>query len=418
MRLRGNFRGSALIIAVMLSLIVIFLMTVGSRLIVTSSTETKTQQKVLAEADNIARAGLVDAIAWFKRQSMQPVRSGYPPTLYAYADAAFYPRYSTDTTKSSTIDESVGLVKEFQISDDGLKWARYEVRRQTVDPAAGAYDSHAVHDITSQRIDAKNDGEGLAWYIESIGYVYKKVSAGAAFNVSPNSVLSKVRASTEVRRLSLSLPVEAALLTSAGGSGNTYKVKIYKNGRVIGGNNIGCGYVSGNSPKIYTGGQLTGNPSSKSGISAPTVSYVLGVSATELKLLCDYTVSDTSQLPSDLPDMTLIYVDGNAVFSSTRTLRSSGILFVNGNLTISANSNSLYSGLIYATGTVTIDEPALISGSVVAYGGATISNSSASDVAEIDYDATILSSVRQQLCQYRENKSTLHVFIGVPGLEN
>ncbi|MFA6584260.1 MAG: hypothetical protein WCS77_08185, partial [Elusimicrobiaceae bacterium] len=86
--------------------------------------------------------------------------------------------------------------------------------------------------------------------------------------------------------------------------------------------------------------------------------------------------------------------------------------------TISQGSNSVYSGFVYVLGSATILDPALISGSFVGYTGLTLSRSGATDVAELRYDATILNTIKQQICQYRENKSTLHVFIGVPGLEN
>ncbi|MDD4004042.1 MAG: hypothetical protein PHW69_02430, partial [Elusimicrobiaceae bacterium] len=66
----------------------------------------------------------------------------------------------------------------------------------------------------------------------------------------------------------------------------------------------------------------------------------------------------------------------------------------------------------------TIQDPALITGSFVGYGGLSLSRSGATDVAELRYDPSVLNSVKQQICQYRENKSTLHVFIGVPALEN
>jgi len=413
----GNVKGSALVIAVLLALLVAFLMTVGGQLIATSNTESHTQQKVLTEADNVARAGLVDAIAWFKRQSQQPVRSGYPPTYYTYADGAFYPRVSTDTTKNATIDESIGLVKEYQLSEDSKKWARYEVRRQP-DTASNAYDSHSVHDISGLRIYGKNNGEGLVWYIESAGYVYMKNDTSKAYNEAPNKVVAHVRSSTEIRRLALSLPLEAAVLTKSGGSSYSRTVTLNKNGRIMAGHYTGVGYVSGSSPKVNSGGSITGSTQYKSGIDDPTVSYVLGVSTSELKMLADYVVTDTSLLPSDMPDMALIFINGDASFTSSRPLSGGGILFVNGNLNIAADSNAVYSGLIYATGTVTISDPALISGTVIAYGGLTLSRSAATDIAEIDYDPTILSSVRQQICQYRENKSALHVFIGVPGLEN
>ena len=414
MRKIKSVSGSALVIAVMLSLVVMFLLTVGGQLIQTSQSETKIQQKVLTEADNVARAGLTDAIAWFKRQTQQPVRSGYPPTYYSYPDGAFYPRENADPALSDTIDEDIGLVREYQLSSDGLKWARYEVARQK-DPASNPVDSHAVHDITTQRIDAKYNGEGLVWYLESIGYVYRKRDPSAAYNVAPNEIVARVRASTEIRRLDL--------LVRNGGSGSSYKVNINQDGRLMGGAKTGAWRYTGLAPKTSGTGLIRGNPATASAMGQtnpnldPTVQYVLGISTTDLKLLSDYLVTDTSMLPAEMADMALVYVDGNAVFSSSRPLNGSGILFVNGNLTIAAGSNSLFSGFIYVTGTATIYDPVLISGSIVAYTGATISRAASTDVAEIDYDASILQSVRQRLCQYRENKSSLHVFIGVPGLE-
>ncbi|MFA5160754.1 MAG: hypothetical protein WC421_00755 [Elusimicrobiales bacterium] len=416
--LRGARRGSALVIAVLLSLLVVFFMTVGGQLIATSHKETKIQQHVLTEADNLARAGLVDCISWFKRQTVQPVRSGVPPTLYSYPDAAFYPRYNANPLLRDTIDESTGLVKEFPITNDNSKWGRYELQRQTVNPASGGANVHAVRDITGDRVDGHYSGEGLVWYLESAGYIYKKVDPAKAYNVSPNVVLSRVRASTEIRRISLSLPMEAAFTVKNGGSGSTRTVVLNKNGRVMGMTGVGACRYSGNAPTVNTGATLAGSQASATITNDPTPLYVMGVSSADLKLLADYVVTDTSLLPATLPEMTLMFVDGNAVFSSTRPLVGSGVLFVNGNLSITAGSNSYFSGFIYATGTTTIYDPALISGAVVGYTGGTISRSGATSVAEIDYDSAILNAVRQQICQYRENKSTLHVFIGVPGLEN
>lgn len=413
----GDQSGAALIISIMLSLIVIMLMAVGGKMIATSHQESKIQQRVLTEADNVARAGLVDAMAWFKRQASQPVRSGLNMTLAAYPDAAFYPRYNADATKSSTIDENLGLVKEYELSSDGKKWARYEVLRQAVNPSTGTYNDRAVHDITSQRIDGKQDGEGYVWYIESAGYVYQRNDANTAYNVSPNKVIARVRASTEIRRLTLSLPTNAAyMVKTITGSSTAKNVAIFKNGRIVGGTNTGVAAVSG-TPYIASTAKVTGTPASSTGLSDPTVYAVFGVPQSDLKLISDYVVTNTAQLPSTMPDMSLIFVEGNAVFSSTRTLNGSGVLFVNGNLTINANANVMYSGLIYVTGKATIMEPALISGSVIAYSGLTLSRATATDVAEIDFDNTIINSIKQQICQYRENKSTLHVFIGVPALE-
>lgn len=412
-------KGSALVVALMLLIVVVYLVSVGGQLIVTSYKETKTQQNVVAESDNVARAGLVDALAWFKRQSQQPVSSGVPPgykTGYSWVDGAFYPRYNIDRTKCDTIDESIGLVKEYQLSLDGAKWARYEVRRQG-DPATHPYEARSAHDVTSQRIFNRQDGEGYVWYLESFGYVYMNRNPDAAFNVSPNKIIATARSSTEIRRLTLTLPAECAVIVKNGGSGSAYSVAVNHNGKIDGGPHYGSGKYTGNCPATYDNGQVTGLAGTCASITDdPTPFFVLGVSTAELRMMADYLVTSVSSLPNPLPDMSLIYVDGNAVFSSTQPLRSSGVLFVNGNLTLSAGSNSLFSGLIYVTGAALIYDPVLLSGTLIAYGGVTVSRSSAVDVAEVDYDSSILNSVRQIICQYRENKSAYRSFIGVPGM--
>ncbi len=414
-RIRSD-RGSALLIAVIMAVAVVLLMAAGSQLIVTSFRETRQQQHFGAEVDNIARAGLVDAISWFRRQQMQPVRSGYPPTRYAWSDGAFDPRVSTDAVKNDTIDESIGIVKEYQLSENSALWARYEVKRQT-NTTVAAYDPYAVHDITGERLfTGEQNGQGYAWYLCSKGYIYRRKNASVPFDTSPNEVVARSKVSTEIRRLSLNTQVPCAFICNYGGTNSSRKVKVNPKGRIYGGT-YGCGRSSGSAPQMVAGSTMTGtssayNPTSFM-LSQHTPQYVLGVSTSDLKIMADYLVTDVSQLPETLPDMTLIYVNGNATFSSSRPLRSSGVLFVAGNLTISAGSNSTFSGLIYATGSATIEDPCFISGCVVAFNGLTLSRSSgATDVAEIRYDSAILDMVRQQICQYREMKSTYRIFTG------
>jgi hypothetical protein len=59
----------------------------------------------VAQSDNAARAGLVDAISWFRRQSIQPVHQIMEK--HAYPDAAFNPVAINDTK-----DSTIGIVKE------------------------------------------------------------------------------------------------------------------------------------------------------------------------------------------------------------------------------------------------------------------------------------------------------------------
>jgi hypothetical protein len=408
-------RGSAIVITMIFFLIVSFLMVTGYQLITTSFKESKYQQTTVLQAENAARAGIMDAISWFRRQSKQPVRKG---TEYAWADGAFNPKTSTDPVHNDTIDQNIGLVKEYQLSQSNALWARYEVKRQS-NPASVPYEAHAVHDITGDRMHTGGaddyNGAGIVWYVESTGYIYRRRNSSKAYNALPNEIVGRARVSTEIRRITLNLPSEAAFFVNNPGTNSNRTVKIYDDGRINGGTKIGCSSMPPSRTPSKSG---TGYYSSYQVLYASaslSTNYIFGVSTSELKSLADYVASSVDALPTTLPDMSLIYIDGDATFTSAKPLRASGILFVNGDLTLQAGSNSLFSGFIYVMDKAYIYAPCFVSGSMIAYNGMTLSASAATDVAEIDYDKGILSSVRQQICQYRENKSIYRVFTGIPG---
>ncbi|MGA2090521.1 MAG: hypothetical protein ABSH12_03545 [Endomicrobiales bacterium] len=412
----NNTRGTALVIALILSLVLTIIVAVGTQLMVTSFNNVKNQQHLSSEVDNVSRSGLVDAMAWFKRQPVQPVASGVPCTKFAWADGAFNPLYSTNTATSDTIAQNIGLVKQMQLSEDGLIWGRYEVWRQT-NTTVAAYNPNAVHDVSGEKLFAgQQDGNGYVWDISSRGYIYTNRNPALPYNQAPNQVIATSLVSTELLRISLNTQVPCAFIVSNGGTTSNPTVIINQNGRIEGGT-YGCGRASGKPPSIQSGGSVTGTLAASNSTSTmyndPTVSYTLGVSTTQLKMLADYVVPNVASLPALLPNMALIYINGNAEFTINQPLVSSGILFVQGNLTFDEGSNSTFSGLIYVTGTATINDPTYISGCVIAYGGMTLSSASATDVAEIQYDSNILTMVSQQICQYREMKSTYRVSTGL-----
>jgi len=398
--MKKTIKGQIIIYALLLISALLVFIPIAGQLISLSAKDTRMQLNYVARADNIAKAGLIDAISWFKRQTVQPVKgNGY----YSYADAAFYPRESSGDTD----DEDIGLVRDYQLSDDGLLWARYEVRRQK-DPTSNPYDPQAVHDITDQRT-SESVGEGWVWYIESHGYVYKRLDATKKYNEAPNKIIASARVATEIRRLLLKLPVNAACIVNYGGTSSNRKIRVYANGRLVGGSNaVGVARVSGYSAYIQTGGTVSGNPAQQSGIDNPTTEYVFGVTQAELKTLADFAVDSVNNLPNPLPTMSLIYINSSATFDSNRRLRGGGILYINGDLTVNSSSNTLYTGLIYVAGKTTIYGPALISGAVISLNGIDISGSG--DVAEVDFDEDALNSVRQQLAFYRENKAAYFTF--------
>jgi hypothetical protein len=133
---------------------------------------------------------------------------------------------------------------------------------------------------------------------------------------------------------------------------------------------------------------------------------VFGVTQQELLGLADMTVTTIGDLPVTLPSMSLIVVSGNAPFTAQRPLVGSGVLVVLGNVTIPAGSNSSWSGVIYATGNVTIGQPTQVSGAIIAGSAAGVVNiSSGADIAEVDYDPSIITQLNQQMAQYRFSRS-------------
>ncbi len=353
---------------------------------------------------NVARAGLADAVNWFKSRATQPVRSN--GTSYSFPDQAFEPLSDVDPKKNYTIDESIGIVKEYAITDDNLLWARYEVKKQVDDNSSdpSQTDTSAVHDI-SHELARGSAGEGLAWYVQSQAYVYVRRDENAAYNVAPNQVIESLAMAEEILAISIKRPAESAIIC-----GKASAISIGSNARITGmPNGFAVTYLAGTgtpSPSAAPA-SVTGSPSAY--LSLPDTMYfddchsVFGVTQAELKSLASISVSSVAGLPSAMPSMAVIYINGNATFTPSRPLAGGGILFVNGDLTIQANSNALFSGFVYVTGRVYQYAPSLISGMVFAHNGYTISG--ANDVSQVEYSPSVLNTVRNQLCQYQEAKA-------------
>jgi hypothetical protein len=388
-----------LILVVLLVALLAFI-PVGTKLLETARKQVKLQANANAQAVNVARAGLVDAEAWFRLQTQQPVCQ----RSMAYPDAAFYPRYSTGTF-TDTEDESIGLVKTFKLGESNNLYGRYEVVRQSTNNVTtpSANNPHAVHDISNIRISGAAAGSGLVWSIESVGYVYQRKNASVAYNVAPNVLVGRARVSMELKRMGLTTFQSCVAITNrANGS--------------IGGTNCRLTGNPGGYCVAYnagSGGTWNGMTSSLGNFApvvstAITMANVFGLTAYEMRMMSDFNVTSLSQLPTDYPSSSIVYVEGAATFDASRPLSGGGVLVVNGNLTIQSTSNAFFSGVIFVNGNATIYGPAYISGTVIVTGNLTMDGSAGA--AEIQYDQTIISAVSTNLGQYRQNKSTYHIF--------
>lgn len=137
-----------------------------------------------ALAQTVGRAGVVDALAWFRGQPTQPVNA---------FDPAFDPY--NDPPRLETIDPTLGLVREFEIR--GNLWGRYELRRED------------VRDISAERGIA---GQGKAWQLSMRSYVYRIVDPSKPFDQPPNRIVATDVTGSEFRGMQLNLPVQAPVV--------------------------------------------------------------------------------------------------------------------------------------------------------------------------------------------------------------
>jgi len=404
LRQKGSVLMIVLILMALLASIPIMM-----QLTTTNQKSSQVQLSSVAQANNMARAGLLDAENWFRRQPIQPVADSQ--VLPQYPDAAFQPVISTNTTQSDTMDANIGIVQQYQIDTTGLLWGRYEVHKATVGTTYPA-DASSVHDISNLRIAGAVAGAGSVWYIQSTGYIYKSLNPAVPFNQPPNVVLGSSKISTEIRRVTLSLPAEAATVVNAGANPI---VKLVNNGQINGGTAYtGIAYYGVNSGSLIVGGGAPSGTPPTQYISTGAINPVtiFGMSGHDLSLLADYSVTNVGQLPTQYPAQAIVYVNGNAVFMSSGVVNGGGILYVNGNLTFPTSGNVNFAGAIYTTGTALITGPALISGCVMV--GSTAANAltvtGAGDSAQLVYNNPVIIMTQQQVAQYRESRSEYYTF--------
>ncbi len=323
------------------------------------------------QATNMARAGITEALSWFRRQSTQPV-------------TVFAPRRDLllDPPVNETDDPAIGIVRSLEISPMARVWARYEVRIDR------------VLDVTQQR---GLPGFGGVWQIDSEGILYRNVDDTVAFDQPPNVVLARVRLATEIRRLVIVLPAPAATCTASPAT-SVFNTR----SKVIGGAGMGCVYPAAVGAPSITG-TISGTPAQSTvNPYKGTIPEVFGVTDAELRSLADQYTSDPTGITSPLPSDKLIYMDGDITFDASRPLDGTAVLVVNGNVTVAASTNAVFNGLLYVNGSCTINAPALVRGVVVTNGGLTLTGTG--DYVEVDYDDAILGQLLNTLGQYRYSR--------------
>jgi len=434
-RSRTHQRGAALVLVLLALVIVAGLITTGVITLLNNRNISTLQLRTHGQAASVAVAGLVDTLSWFRRQG-QPVR-----------EREFHPLYVWPTI-NDTDDESIGLVREFEISADLQLFGRYEVRRNPFPlyhpPAGEQHDYpppsvHAARDISyimginpeppDYESDPYAQDIGWAWSLHSVGYIFKKkaqnytpadfYSVKPVPNDDPNytpteddyrykinksavKVLARAVVGTEIRRLVLQPPGSAAICAH-----RADLVYLRNRSKILGGEN-GAGLIyppDTGSPHLYSGHELSGNPARQSvDPYEDDISDVFGkLEKSDIRAMADVYVTSVDDLPEQLPYFSFVYIEGNATFTSSHRLRGTGVLFVNGNLTLSDSSNSFYSGLIYVDGNYLQYAPSMVSGTIIVTGTVDIQGSG--DYSEVDFDQDIIDRVRNMMGHYRFSRA-------------
>ena len=396
MRRHTGQSGQAVIAAtIIVSLVLLVLLTMitqtqlGNRLV-------GRQLTYQGQAANAAEAGLVDALSWFRKQSVQPVTT-FQPIVNASANPPI----------NDSEDTSIGIVRTYQVSAPGRLMGRYEVRLGNT--AAGS----GVLDVTPQK-GKTTSGAGSVWQLESVGTIWVQNDPSlpnSSYNQSPNTVLSQQTFRTEVQKMSVNLPDGGAALFSA----NCDNVTIGTKTKIQGGPGIGVSCRPGGGAGITNNGAITGATNTKTNSVAPyDIQSIFAVSQQELLGLADVNVTQTRDLPSRLPDMSLIVINGDATFGPNqaspliRPLVGSGILVVFGNLTVNSDPSNDWNGVIYVTGNLSINQPMAVNGAIIAANSssaASIAVNSGSDISEVNYDTAVIFQINTQMGQYRFSRS-------------
>jgi len=377
---RDRERGLALILGILFTIVVSGIVISGTMLLRAHRQKTETAFHLHGQAAQFARAGLIEALGWFRKQTSQPV-------------LAFAPVLDTTSTPKvlDTLEPDIGLVREFQIS--GATWGRYEVWKQwDADPQPERLAWRQQIQVEDVSLARGANSAGSVWRLRCIGYVFHQADPGVSFDTPPNRVVSQDTLETEVRRMTFTPPGAATLCVD-----DLSNLTI--DGRVnVQGNGVGACYGATGSPTYLNSPTVVGGWST--GIYDSSYESVFGLGEDDLRSLADDRVTVDADFPNPLPRNTFYFVDVPALnFTDARPLRGTALVVVKGDVVFQSASKSFFSGMLYVDGDVTIDDPAELNGTIVCNGTVTIQG--APDWIFLTHDSGVLDALRLEIGQYR-----------------
>ncbi len=378
--MRRRESGSTLIWALVAFIVVGGVVIAGTQTLRATSRQVEITFRTEAQALDVARAGIIDAFAWFRRQTSQPVAT-FAPSLDLSASPPI----------NETDDPSIGLVRDFEISP-GYR-ARYEVRRYVDLDANGAIDpGEGVADLTDLR---QLSGAGVVWKVESRGFVYRQIDSSVAWDQDPNYRVAGAIASSEIRQLAVVPPGEAAICCNTG-SGVTTGSK----SRLIATGATAIVHAETTGTPNTSGAEIAADQTS-AGIPDYDASWnaVFGATPGELREMATLRLEAGASIPSPLPDLAFVFAEGDITVTSAAPLQGTGLIVVDGDLTLEAGNNSYFTGIIYVTGNYVQRAPSLVRGTVIVLGTAEVRGSG--DIAELVFEADVTNLINGEIGPYR-----------------
>ncbi len=424
----SNERGTVLVLALFFVVFAVGVVLTGSDSMKASLERTSVGLNVNGHASQFARAGLIEAIRWFRQQPNQPVTQ-FNPVRDTTADPPVL----------ETLDPDIGIVREFRI--DGTVWGRYEVWKEwdeDPDEERLAFRQQVqCQDVSNGR---DMSAAGGTWHLRCVAYLYDQRDENVDFDVEPNRILGVEILETEISRLFINPPGMAAVnagdpndLNIASGSqviGGSSAVGVYYRdvvndprsdyGKVLDSGTVKVGEPvqppaapggSVSTIQMELSGSVSGvNSTSRATEYKDTAKDVFGVKAEELRSMASTYVTEAAKFPKG-PIKGVVLADvQDLVFDARKPLQGEGVLFVTGNLSILAGSNSFYSGMIYVSGNVDIAAPAEIKGTLI--GRQKIALSGTGDYVKVEYDDNVLDSVQRNIGTYRVSRAIRRAKLG------
>ncbi len=362
--------GNALVWALMFMVVSTGMIVAHSSYLASSRKERDARYDRSAMSSTFADSGAQDALAWFRRQPLQPV-------------PRFAPKFEPGASPPifDTVDPTIGLVREFQVH--GSLWCRYEIRHED------ANDVTALRDPTLPT--------GSAWELGARSYVYRLNDPQKSFDEAPNQLVATGRVDTEIRGIPVTPPGQGAVIVEDrnkltvelagildGGAGRPY---------ITAGAAALVGVIGGINPLATVGGGL---PPIVVPSLDTTVRSMFGMELEELRRFAD-VVADPTDVPTNLKDQ-VIYIPGDVTLPAGSDFEGV-VMVVDGDLNIVSPVPSVFRGTMYIKNRLFMDSPGSeILGTVIV--GELLLRQGA-----IRYDASRVSGAAEKAQQYRASRS-------------